>query len=89
VRYTYCTDQQALAAFQQLARCEGILPALESSHAIAIATEEARHGDEHEIVIVCLSGRGDKDASEVAKLLEMSAADDSQLKDHRGNSVDE
>lgn len=69
VTYTSVTDQQALDAFQTLARCEGILPALESAHAIAKAMELARSLPSDKIVVVCLSGRGDKDTQEVARLL--------------------
>jgi tryptophan synthase beta chain len=68
VRYTYCNDADALAAFDALARSEGILPALESSHAVAKAMEIAAKRPADEIVVVCLSGRGDKDAFEVARL---------------------
>ncbi len=68
VHYTHCSDQEALAAFDLLARCEGILPALESSHAVAKAVELAREMSPQEAVVVCLSGRGDKDAHEIARL---------------------
>ncbi len=66
--YTHVTDQEALTAFDVLARTEGILPALESSHAVAKAMEVAAGRKPEEIVIVCLSGRGDKDAAEIARL---------------------
>ncbi len=66
--YTSVTDAQALAAFDSLARSEGILPALESAHAVAKATEVAATRDPGQIIVVCLSGRGDKDAHEVARL---------------------
>jgi tryptophan synthase beta chain len=68
VRYTCCRDQEALAAFDVLARGEGILPALESSHALAAALQLAANRSPDDIVVVCLSGRGDKDAAEVARL---------------------
>jgi len=68
VKYTYCRDDEALAAFDILARHEGILPALESSHAIAKALELARARSRDETIVVCLSGRGDKDAGEIARL---------------------
>jgi tryptophan synthase beta chain len=68
VRYTYCQDQPALAAFDTLARTEGIIPALESSHAISAAMEIAAKRKKDEIVVVCLSGRGEKDAAEVARI---------------------
>ena len=70
-QYTYATDQQALDAFQALARLEGILPALESSHAIAFAIAEAPRLSADQIIIVNLSGRGDKDVQQVAARLDL------------------
>jgi tryptophan synthase beta chain len=70
VTYTSCRDADALAAFHLLARSEGILPALESSHAVAAAAELARGRSKSETIVVCLSGRGDKDAAEIARLSE-------------------
>lgn len=66
VEYTYATDEQALAAFHRLARLEGIIPALESSHAIAEAIRRAPTMPPEDLVIVNLSGRGDKDVAQVA-----------------------
>ncbi|MCI0332493.1 MAG: tryptophan synthase subunit beta [Planctomycetes bacterium] len=68
VTYTECRDADALAAFDALARNEGILAALESSHAIAQAMELARGKPKDHTIIVCLSGRGDKDSAEIARL---------------------
>jgi tryptophan synthase beta chain len=68
VRYESCGDAEALEAFDLVARSEGILPALESSHAVARALQVAARRSPDEIVLVCLSGRGDKDAAEVARL---------------------
>ncbi|MGE3778646.1 MAG: tryptophan synthase subunit beta [Pirellulaceae bacterium] len=68
VGYTFCRDEDALRGFEALARCEGILPALESSHAMFKAMELAAQRPGHESIIVCLSGRGDKDAAEIARL---------------------
>ena len=68
VEYRSCRDNEALVAFDAVARLEGILPALESSHAIAKAMEVARERGKNEIVVVCLSGRGDKDAAEIQRL---------------------
>jgi tryptophan synthase beta chain len=68
VRYTAARDDEALAAFDTVARLEGILPALESSHAVAKALEVAAARNRDEAVVVCLSGRGDKDAGEIARL---------------------
>ncbi|RMF93809.1 MAG: tryptophan synthase subunit beta [Planctomycetota bacterium] len=67
--YTNVTDTEALEAFQTLARLEGILPALESSHAVAYAMKAARNRPKDSSIVVCLSGRGDKDAQEVGRLL--------------------
>src|SRR4051794_6684325 len=68
VAYTHCRDDEALKAFDTLAKLEGILPALESSHAIAKAMQLAATRPKDEIVVACLSGRGDKDAHEIARL---------------------
>jgi tryptophan synthase beta chain len=68
VEYTTCSDAEALAAFDALARNEGILPALESAHAVAHAMRLAAGGDVRENIVVCLSGRGDKDAGEIRRL---------------------
>jgi tryptophan synthase beta chain len=70
VTYTQCQDNAALAAFDALAKSEGILPALESSHAIAKAMEVAREMPKEQHIVVCLSGRGDKDAAEITRLRE-------------------
>ncbi|MFI5459016.1 MAG: tryptophan synthase subunit beta [Isosphaerales bacterium] len=67
-RYENITDAEALDAYNVTARHEGILPALESSHAVAQAFKEARRLGPDKVVVVCLSGRGDKDAYEVARL---------------------
>jgi tryptophan synthase beta chain len=66
VNYTYATDRQALDAFSMLCKYEGIIPALESAHAIAYAIKEAPKRPENEIMIINLSGRGDKDIFSVA-----------------------
>jgi len=70
VEYTFVEDRQALQAFQQLARCEGILPALESAHALAEAARLAPQMSPQQILLVNLSGRGDKDLATVTALLE-------------------
>jgi len=69
VDYSYATDDKALEAFVRLARLEGIIPALESAHAVAAAIELAPGMASHQIVIVNLSGRGDKDVAQVAPRL--------------------
>jgi tryptophan synthase beta chain len=66
VEYGYATDDQALAAFMKLAKLEGIIPALESSHAVAACMERAPKLGTDGLVIVNLSGRGDKDVAQVA-----------------------
>jgi tryptophan synthase beta chain len=66
VDYTYATDDQALAAFMKLARLEGIIPALESAHAVAEVMRCAPTMSKDALVIVNLSGRGDKDVAQVA-----------------------
>jgi tryptophan synthase beta chain len=68
VRYENITDNEALEAYHTTAKREGILPALESSHALAQAFKEARRLGAGKALVVCLSGRGDKDAYEVARL---------------------
>ena len=68
VQYHAVTDEQALDAFFLLSRTEGIIPALESSHAIAYAIALAEHYSRDDSIIINLSGRGDKDVDEVARL---------------------
>ncbi|PTA50625.1 tryptophan synthase subunit beta [Shewanella morhuae] len=68
-RYESATDDEALDAFQLLARCEGIIPALESAHAIAYAVKMARECTKETILVVNLSGRGDKDIFTVSDIL--------------------
>ena len=66
--YVAVTDAAALAAFRNLTRVEGIMPALESSHALAWVTDYAPTAPKDEILIVNLSGRGDKDMLSVAAI---------------------
>jgi tryptophan synthase beta chain len=68
--YTWADDAHALEAFQLLARTEGILPALESAHAVAEAIRRAPHLPDTQVLLVNLSGRGDKDLDSVVKALE-------------------
>jgi tryptophan synthase beta chain len=68
VNYVSASDTEALEAFQKMARTEGILPAIETSHAIAYAMKAAAKRNKDEVIVVCLSGRGDKDVNEVARL---------------------
>ena len=69
VSYTSATDAEALDAFQALSRLEGIIPALETAHALAWVRRSAGRWREEAPVLVCLSGRGDKDVAHVAALL--------------------
>ncbi|MCX7912970.1 MAG: tryptophan synthase subunit beta [Thermodesulfovibrionales bacterium] len=68
IKYTYATDKEALAAFETLSKTEGIIPALESAHAIAEAIKLAPNLPKDNIIIVNLSGRGDKDVQHVARI---------------------
>ena len=68
VSYVSVTDDEALDAFRQLTRVEGIIPALESSHAVAYAAKLAAERDKGQIILVNLSGRGDKDIHTVAEI---------------------
>ncbi|GAB4406373.1 MAG: tryptophan synthase subunit beta [Thermodesulfovibrionales bacterium] len=68
VQYTYATDDEALSAFEVLSRTEGIIPALESAHAIAETVKLAPTLSRESIIIVNLSGRGDKDVQQVARI---------------------
>jgi tryptophan synthase beta chain len=65
--YTTCTDAEALEAFSALARAEGIIPALESAHALAVALREAKSASAPRTMLVNLSGRGDKDLETVIR----------------------
>ena len=67
VEYTYATDVEALAAFQELARVEGIIPALETAHAVAYVKKIAPTMKQDQIIIMNCSGRGDKDVAEAAR----------------------
>jgi tryptophan synthase beta chain len=73
VEYTSVSDGEALDAFDLVAQREGVLPALETSHALAWAAREAARRPSSEILVVCLSGRGDKDAAEIARLRGLAA----------------
>jgi tryptophan synthase beta chain len=68
IKYTYVTDKEALKAFELLSKTEGIIPALESAHAVAEAIKIAPDMPEDSIIIINLSGRGDKDVQEVARI---------------------
>ena len=70
IDYTYATDEEALEAFQMLSRTEGIIPALESAHAVVHACKVAPRMGKEEVLIVNLSGRGDKDVQQAAGFIE-------------------
>jgi len=70
VTYEAVTDEEALDAFQFLTKTEGIIPALESAHAVAYAMKLARTMSPDETMVICLSGRGDKDVEQVKSRLE-------------------
>lgn len=70
VTYTSVTDYEALDAFIQLSKTEGIIPALESAHAVAYAMKLAKEMKQDETLVICLSGRGDKDVQQVKDRLE-------------------
>ena len=69
IDYAYATDDEALAAFQRLSQTEGIIPALETAHAVAHVLKAAPAMDPSQILIANLSGRGDKDVAQAAALL--------------------
>lgn len=71
ITYESITDEEALEAFQVLTKTEGIIPALESAHAVAYAMKLAKTMQTNETIIVCLSGRGDKDVEAVKQALEV------------------
>ena len=71
VKYTSVSDEETISAFQELSKVEGIIPALESAHAIAYAMKLAPTLDKNKIIIINLSGRGDKDIDYMAKLLKI------------------
>ncbi|HWP41254.1 MAG TPA: pyridoxal-phosphate dependent enzyme, partial [Tepidisphaeraceae bacterium] len=73
VEYVAISDQEALEAFRLLAELEGILPALESAHALAQARKLAPGLSREQIIVINLSGRGDKDCQEVARLMQQGA----------------
>jgi tryptophan synthase beta chain len=69
VSYTSVTDDEALDAFHLCGRLEGVLPALETAHAVVETMREAARRDKDDVVVLCFSGRGDKDCAEVARVM--------------------
>ena len=70
--YATITDEEALEGFKLLSNLEGIIPALESAHAIAHVAKLAPEMKKNEIILVCLSGRGDKDVNQIADRMGVS-----------------
>ena len=85
-QYVPINDDEALAAFQELAKSEGIIPALESSHALAQALKMAESVTEETIYLVNLSGRGDKDLAHVHAILSPEEASSTTKVKHRGEA---
>ena len=67
VKYVPVTDDEAVDAFEYLSKTEGIIPAIESAHAVAFAKKLAKTMDKDKIIIVTVSGRGDKDCAAIAR----------------------
>jgi tryptophan synthase beta chain len=84
-QYVAINDDEALEAFQLLARSEGIIPALEPSHALAYALKLAEQASEETIILLNLSGRGDKDLAHVNAIISPETAEKSTVK-HRGEA---
>ena len=72
IGYAYATDDEVMAAFQLCSRLEGIIPALESTHALVYGLKRAKEMKPDQILVINLSGRGDKDVQQVAALLAAS-----------------
>ncbi|NLY43958.1 MAG: tryptophan synthase subunit beta, partial [Clostridiaceae bacterium] len=68
-QYVTVTDKEAIEAFLTLSKVEGIIPAIESSHAISYGMKLAGELDKDKIIVINLSGRGDKDVAEIARIL--------------------
>lgn len=68
VKYDAISDKEAIKAFKLLTRLEGIIPAIESSHAVAYSIKKAKEYDKGDVIVVCLSGRGDKDIDIITNL---------------------
>ena len=69
IGFAYACDDEVMEAFQLLSRTEGIIPALESTHALVHGLKRAKQMRKDEILVINLSGRGDKDVNQVAKIL--------------------
>src|SRR5207302_6943198 len=71
IEYSYATDDEALKAFRFCSETEGIIPALESAHAVAFVMKHAKSHHKSDVVIINMSGRGDKDVTQAAELLKL------------------
>jgi len=65
--YVPVTDEEAVCAFEYLSKTEGIIPAIESAHAVAYAMKEAPKMDKDKMIVITISGRGDKDCAAIAR----------------------
>ncbi|QAA35370.1 tryptophan synthase subunit beta [Clostridium manihotivorum] len=74
-KYSYIDDEEALEGFKLLTKLEGIIPAMESAHAIAHTAKIAKNYEKDKIIVVCLSGRGDKDVERVSEIMGVSLVD--------------
>ncbi|MBK1809080.1 tryptophan synthase subunit beta [Clostridium sp. YIM B02505] len=74
-KYSYIDDNEALEGFKLLTKLEGIIPAMESAHAIAHAVKIAKNYGKDKVIVLCLSGRGDKDVERVSEILGVSLVD--------------
>ena len=72
VKYDTITDDEAVDAFKLLTRLEGIIPAIESAHAVAYAIKIAKKYKKDDIIVINLSGRGDKDIERILKILNLN-----------------
>ena len=70
VKYTYATDDEAIKGFKEVAQNEGIIPALESAHAMAETIKRAKELDKDKIIVANMSGRGDKDVAQLAEMID-------------------
>ncbi len=81
VEYDYATDESVLEAFLELSRTEGIIPALEPSHAVAYVIKHAKEMNRDQVIIINMSGRGDKDVQQIAQFLAARRAEEQATKD--------
>jgi tryptophan synthase beta subunit len=85
VEYDYATDDEVLEAFLVLSKTEGIIPALESTHAVAYLIKHAQEMNPDQVVIINVSGRGDKDVQQVAQFLGHHSAEEKAVAQTNGS----